>query len=364
MRRGLVMGLWVALTLSAGSLVDAAARLVPTSRLAPLVDGRTKDLAPALVLEPKTQGSSARWSAEVSVFKDRLYLGLTSKGDQATAGDLFEVSLHFPGAGAMTQGRLLRVSAKGLLPADVALGPPSFVAEQLEAAALPGADGFSAELALPVEALPRLPAAGPLDLELCVTYLDQDPAGPSAPVSNCQGGDPLGGPVRLPEALRQRLGLTPPQRAVGLEAAPNAWLAFDALRFPVWLRANEPLTPNSLARLVSVTPLEPTQAGIPAPPPLRLEDGRPLWAVFSGKDPFGAEGECDAEAEVRLALYAVKNAIADRVLEWPASSCTLGRVVSFELESDGALTLGFSGGSTAHFTWSRDHFENTVYGRR
>ena len=51
-----------------------------------------------------------------------------------------------------------------------------------------------------------------------------------------------------------------------------------------------------------------------------------------------------------------------RALEWPASTCAVGRASSIELDEQGALTIGYSSGSTSGFTWSHDHFERTELG--
>jgi hypothetical protein len=66
--------------------------------------------------------------------------------------------------------------------------------------------------------------------------------------------------------------------------------------------------------------------------------------------------------ELRMAMYAVSGAAALRVLEWPAATCQLGRAMRFELSPEGNLLIGYTGGSTAHFTWAGDHFERSELG--
>ena len=50
------------------------------------------------------------------------------------------------------------------------------------------------------------------------------------------------------------------------------------------------------------------------------------------------------------------------MLECPAATCALGRATSVVLDDDGSLTIGYSGGTIATYSWSTDHFERTEYG--
>jgi len=95
-----------------------------------------------------------------------------------------------------------------------------------------------------------------------------------------------------------------------------------------------------------------------------MPDGRLLLAVLSGENPYTADGKCDAGKELRLGLYLVKGKTAQRVLEWPAATCALGRATSVVLDEEGALSIGYSNGPTINFAWSGDHFERTELGER
>ena len=174
----------------------------------------------------------------------------------------------------------------------------------------------------------------------------------------------VSGSLRLPDDLRKGLKLKPPDSIDGLEARANAWLGFAALRYPKWIAADANLTAEALVALATDSPVDPKEAKIPLPGNMSAKDGRSLFPVLSGKDPYAVEGECNAEDELRLGLYAVKGKIADRVLEWPAATCALGRALSFSFNDEGSLTIGYSNGSTTTFAWSSDHFERTELGER
>jgi hypothetical protein len=85
-------------------------------------------------------------------------------------------------------------------------------------------------------------------------------------------------------------------------------------------------------------------------------------ARLTGVDPFQAGETCDKTRQLRLTVYLLKGATAERVLEWPASSCALGRGTSVALDEDGALTVGYETGGMVTFIWSGDHFERTEIG--
>ncbi len=65
---------------------------------------------------------------------------------------------------------------------------------------------------------------------------------------------------------------------------------------------------------------------------------------------------------MRLAVFQVRGRVGERVLDWPAMSCALGRALSVSLDEDGELSVGYSSGATVRFTWDGDHFERTEYG--
>jgi hypothetical protein len=95
---------------------------------------------------------------------------------------------------------------------------------------------------------------------------------------------------------------------------------------------------------------------------MQLPDGKALLAVLTGQDPFAQDESCAPEREMRLAVFWVKGRVGERVLDWPAMSCALGRALSVSLDEDGELSVGYSSGATVRFTWDRDHFERVEYG--
>jgi hypothetical protein len=127
--------------------------------------------------------------------------------------------------------------------------------------------------------------------------------------------------------------------------------------------ADQPLDPATLRRLVADEAVDPRAAGINVPEALFLPRGERVLTVVSGRDPYGV-GRCDPDRELRLALYLPHGRTADRVLDWPVSTCALGRAVSVGLDQSGELTLGYTSGETVTFVWSKDHFERTEIGSR
>ena len=96
---------------------------------------------------------------------------------------------------------------------------------------------------------------------------------------------------------------------------------------------------------------------------MELNDNRPIFTVLTGQNPYVGD-QCHSEDELRMAFYVIKDSTAARVLEWPAATCSLGRAMSFDLNNDGGLTIGYTNGSTAHFSWSNDHFERSELGKK
>jgi hypothetical protein len=179
----------------------------------------------------------------------------------------------------------------------------------------------------------------------------------------------VGGPVQLPDTFRAQLKLEPPKGVLTLEAGDGGWLGYGELPVPSWVQADSPLTQQSLGRLVAGKPADAKAARVNVPEQLRLPDGRILFSVLSGQDPYARDGQCNAAQELRVGLFLVAGRTARRVLDWPASSCALGRALSMQLaegDSDvpGTLTIGYSNGATVNFAWSGDHFERTELGSR
>jgi len=171
-------------------------------------------------------------------------------------------------------------------------------------------------------------------------------------------------PLKLPEDYRRAFKLKPPEAVLGIERTSGAWLGFGSLSSPVWVEADEPLSPQTLARWITERPIDPSSVSIPIPPHLIAPNGRTMEAVLSGQNPHTAEDQCDMGKELRLILYAYEGKTANRVLEWTAANCALGRAASIVLDATGELSIGYSNGATTTFTWSQDHFEQTQLGER
>lgn len=341
-------------------------RAVPSLSKAPRFQGGLKGLASPLVLKPApAPGASASFTGKVGFRKDTLYVGVEVTDDQLGASDLLTLSLFFPGAGPTATGYTWRFAFDGKRASGADSGTPRFAQDKVNAAVERRGNALVLMAALPVRAFPRFPATGPLVMDLCLTYEDQDgPGGKAVPVSNCQSGTMVGEALRLPDEARKALKLKPPEAVTALEAAKDGWLGWDLLSYPAWAQGDAPLTPASLRALVVPEALDAAKVGVEVPDTLSLPDGRPLVTVLTGKNPYAVDGRCDAESELRVGLYLVTGKTARRVLEWPAATCALGRAASMELDEEGALTIGYSNGATMNFAWSGDHFERTELGKR
>ena len=329
----------VASLLVPGLALAQKTRPVPALKKDVSVDGQLDELATGLALKP-IQGDA--WSGRVAYRKDTLYLAVEAKG-AASPEDVIEVSLHFPSAGTTAEGRVLRFGVDGRQD------------PLIRSRAVRREDGLAVEAALPARALPRFPARGPLAFDLCVTWKG---------ASNCAQGAMSGGAARLPEDFRKALELKVPESVIGIEGRPGGWVGYALLHYPVWVSSDGPLTATELRRLVTDREVDPKSAGINLPDVLVLPDGKKLLTVLSGQDPYEVPGKCDVDRELRLGLYLVRGQAAERVLEWPASTCPLGRAAAVELDEHGELSLGYTNGATVTFVWSKDHFERTEIGSR
>ncbi len=342
-------------------------RPVPTLPRAAKVDGELKDLERGLALAVKAGPGAAGnegLQAKVAFYRDTLFLGVEVTDDALVSGDLLTVLLQFRNAGITSRGFAYRFAFDGKRSPEEGSGAPPFADALVQTSVQRRPTGWALEAAFPVRSLPRFPAQGPLLLDLCLRYEDRDTvAAEPRRISNCDGAG-AEVPLVIPEELRKRLQLKPPRDVEGLEARADGWVGFAALHYPTWALANGSMTPQTLATMVSDAPVDPAQVDIPLPPKLALADGRPLFAVLSGKDPYAVAEQCDADRELRLGLYVVQGKSAERVLEWPAATCALGRALSFVLDDDGQLSIGYSNGTTTRFAWSTDHFERTEFGRR
>jgi len=340
-------------------------RPLPTLSKEPSVDGVLKDLSPATDFKApdSATGSSASVALKAAFKKDTLYVGVTVKDDAVLPGDTLDVSLYFPDSGTTSKGVVYRFGSDGLKPAPADIGAPEFAQALVKAATKTDAKGFTLEVAIPARALPRFQAFKQLALTLCAEYADVDSEGGEASkLSTCPAGDMVGGPARIPDELRKALKLTPPDNVEGIEARATGWVGYSRLHYPTWAVADAELTPQSLGALVAGDgAIEPSSVALPIPSKLQLPDNRPIFTVLTGKNPYSGT-TCTQGAELRMAMYVVKGSTAVRVLEWPAATCTLGRAMRFELSPEGSLSIGYTNGSTAHFTWVDEHFERSELG--
>jgi hypothetical protein len=213
-------------------------------------------------------------------------------------------------------------------------------------------EGDSATLWIPRDALPPFPARGPLDVDACLSFAPPD--GPTT--HHCAA-------LRLPSVVRRGAPVAP-KAVSGWQTQGNAWLGTNTRGDPLWVKAPTALSPSSLTRLVTSEPVSPETFGLFIPKNMTAPGRkRPMLPVVSGKDPF-VGGRCDPDRELRLSLWVVEGAVALEVLDWPVATCPLGRASSVVLEDDGGLTIGYSGGTTATFTWTGDRFERTELGMR
>jgi hypothetical protein len=132
----------------------------------------------------------------------------------------------------------------------------------------------------------------------------------------------------------------------------------------VWIESDKDLSPGRVRAFVTDNPVDPDSVHIPIPAHMLTPDGRMIVPLLAGSDPYSVQEQCDMSKELRLGLYAIEGKTADRVLEWTASNCGLGRAASITLGQDGSLSIGYSNGATTTFTWSGDHFEQTQLGMR
>ena len=161
--------------------------------------------------------------------------------------------------------------------------------------------------------------------------------------------------------------LLPPRRDVeGVEAHETGWLGFSKLHYPTWALSlkDQAFTSDTLVELIAPgLAIDAASVSLPLPAQLTLPDNRPVLTILTGKNPY-LKNECIAGNELRAALYVIERNQARRALEWPVSTCSLGRAMRFELTPEGSLIIGYTNGSTVNFTFSTDHFERTEMGAR
>ncbi len=339
---------------------EKAIKPLPTLSREPKLEGTFKDFGGAELKVAKDATHVV--SLKAGFRKDTLFLGIELKDDKVVPGDAVAVNLYFPTAGTTARGFRYLFGPEGRL--NEPEGAPAWAQALVKSGVRKDPKGLFLALAFPARALPRLPAQLQLALNICVDFLDKDDEGEPTVVSTCTSGEMVGGPTRLPDELRKNLKLTPPADVEGLEARPSGWVGYAVLHYPIWAIADAPLTPESLAELIAGDKaVDPQTVQLPLPPKMELNDKRPIFTVLTGQNPY-IKDQCHSENELRMALYVIKGSIAARVLEWPAATCSLGRAMSFDLTNDGGLTIGYTNGSTAHFSWSTDHFERSELGKK
>lgn len=359
----LVLILCVAAT-SPGS-PERPIRPLPTLGKDPKLDGVFKDLSPATDLKmPATAISqSSALSVKAAFRKDTLYVGVHVTDDKPLATDEVVITLFFPGSGITARGYAYKFGFDGQRAPSPDAQVPSYATEAVKAAGKIEPKGFSLEVAFPPRALPRFQAKTQLALTICVDYADDD-EGSTTQLTTCPGGDMAGGPTRLPDELRRVVKVAPPPDVEGLEPRANGFVGFAELHYPTWGYSDGPMTPEALRGLIAgADSIDPRQAKLPVSDSLVLPDNRPVYTVLTGTDPYAGD-KCDAEQEVRLAMYGIKGNVANRVLEWPAITCGLGRALSIQLSPEGHLQIGYSNGSVANFAYSGDHFERSELGAK
>lgn len=354
----------LAVALTAASVAGAQtrpAKLLPASPKPPVVDGKLTEYKKALEL-PKVEQGKTSFTSRVTHHKTTLYVAVEVNEDQLTPGDNFEVMMHFPDAGVTAEGHRLRFGLDGRRNAVGDFAAPRYAQERVNASVFRGTGLMTLEIAIPLEAFPRFPSREPMLFDLCLTYEDRDDAGEPVTLSNCTGASMGKEAVKLPDDFRKKAGLKPTDEVIGLQRRPNGWIGYGIMHYPIWAYADANLTQNELERLVTDEAVEPSSAGVSVPAELTIGKTR-LFSVLSGQDPYVRQGKCNADVELRMGLYAIKGRTADRVLEWPASTCALGRA-SVAMEDDGDLTIGYSNGATVQFAWTGGKFQRTEIGRR
>jgi hypothetical protein len=340
------------------------ARPIPLLARSPKVDGVLGDFRDGLPLTAKPlEGASASVIARVGAFRDTLYVALDVQDEAITDRDRVSLALHFPEAGVTAGGSVFRFGPGGKVEPRPEDGVSPATLAMVDAAVHRTKKGMSLEVAVPARALPRFPAREALVLELCLSYEDVDDAGPGAKeISTCVTGAPPPELLALPPGFRQSIHPRPPAEVQTVEGRPGGWLGYNGQVDPKWVLGDRPLNEHSLRVLVSDAPVDPAAVRVYVPSRMQLPDGKALLAVLTGQDPFSPDESCAPEREMRLAVFWVKGRVGERVLDWPAMSCALGRALSVSLDEDGELSVGYSSGATVRFTWDRDHFERVEYG--
>ncbi len=347
-----------------GANAEKPIKPLPSLAKEPKIDGELKDLAPAqdFKMPESATGSSSGLKVKATFKKDTLFVGITIDDDKVVGSDQLDLTLYFPDSGTTSKGVVYRFGHDGLREAPLDIGAPAFAQAMVKAAAATTKTGYTLEVAIPARALPRFQAFKQLAVSICADYADVDmEGGEASKITTCPTGDMVGGPARLPDELRKNLKLTPTPDVEGIEAREKGWLGYSKLHYPTWALADDTFTADSLAELIAGdSAIPPASVSLPAVK-LVLNDNRPIFTILTGKNPY-VKDSCISENELRMAMYVTKDRVASRVLEWPAATCKLGKAMRLELGAEGSLEIGYTSGTTHHFTWTVDHFERSELG--
>lgn len=350
--------MWLSLFVTAAVAAAPKPPLIPTLSKPLVIDGDWKDFSPALERKAPADPNLSLTS-RVAYRKGTLYLGARVVDKSVSDASEVKFTLFFADAGVTATGYSFHVGPQGLVqskPEEGTLTTPAFALKLATAAAKKSGQGLDVELSVPARALPRFSAMGTLGLTVCTEYQH---AANGPVLAACNPAEA----ALLPQEMRAGLGFKVPKDVVGLEGREGGWVGFAALHFVNFVWGDAPLTAASVGALVAPDDaVVPEKARLPIPTDLTTPDHKPLVIVLTGADPFDGD-ECHNEREVRMAWYVVNGRTAFNVLEWPASSCTLGKAMRFDLSEDGNLAIGYTQGNTTHFTWSGDHFERSELGK-
>lgn len=329
----------------------AGPRALPNLGRRVRVDGRLREYARGLRLRQGPLDARVGW------YRDALYLGIRVRGAAPDGKGALDVTLHFPEPGITSRAYVFRFQPSGeLVPPTPGLAP-EFARALVRSATHVERHDVAFEVKVPIRAFPRFPATGRMKLDLCLTW--KDAAGQT--FANCQNGS-MKRPLVAPDDLRRAARIHVPSDIISLEPADGGWLGYGVLFYPEWIEADEAITVPVLERLLPGEALDPAKAQVGLDHQYELPDGRVLLSVLSGKNPYAVAGDCNPNHEMRLGLFLVKGRSAQRVLDRPASNCTLGRASSVVLDDKGNLTITYSNGGVSHFDWSKDAFEHTDIG--
>lgn len=298
---------------------------------------------------PAPSGQRPAWEAHVAYGAKALWLSVQVDGAASSHAGTVRIGLFFPSGDVAGEGTSL------------SFGEGQTAPEGSKAKLETTPAGARLTAVLPPISWPRFPARGPVRLDLCISLIT--PSG-KAEASNCEAGKMTGWELQMPSGFREELGVTAPKNALTLKARPQGWLGFDAMTSPLWVRSSSTITPESLEKILGEASMDPASARIAVPPSMSLPNKGLMVPLLFGQNPFREDGTCDGGRVLRLVLFLIKGKTAERVLEWPASSCAGGRATSVTLDEEGALTIGYESGGLVTFTWSTDHFERTEMGKR